>query len=120
MPVKSAGNLVSATSCGSIRKASNRVRISGEVIDVMTGGPIWADRYEGALEDVFGPQDNITSSVIPAIAPKVLHVEIARAQAKPTSSLTAYDLYLRAVAFVFEQKLEALEPGSGPSRPNRG
>jgi TolB-like protein/class 3 adenylate cyclase len=92
---------------GSIRKAGNRVRISGEVVDVMTGGPIWADRYEGALEDVFDLQDNITSSVIPAIAPKVLHVEIARAQAKPTSSLTAYDLYLRAVAFVFDQKLEA-------------
>ena len=92
---------------GSIRKASARLRISGEVVDVMTGGPIWADRFEGALEDVFDLQDNITSSVIPAIAPKVLHVEIARAQAKPTSSLTAYDLYLRAVALVFEQKLEA-------------
>jgi len=97
---------------GSIRKASNRVRISGEVIDVMTGGPIWADRYEGALEDVFDLQDNITSSVIPAIAPKVLHVEFARAQAKPTSSLTAYDLYLRAFALVVketpESSLEAL------------
>jgi TolB-like protein len=92
---------------GSIRKAGNRLRISGEVVDVVTGGPVWADRYEGALEDVFDLQDNITSSVIPAIAPKVLHVEIARAQAKPTSSLTAYDLYLRALALVFEQKLEA-------------
>jgi adenylate cyclase len=92
---------------GSIRKASNRLRISGEVVDVVTGGPIWADRFEGALEDVFDLQDNITSSVIPAIAPKVLQVEIARAQAKPTSSLTAYDLYLRALALVFEQKLEA-------------
>jgi adenylate cyclase len=92
---------------GSIRKDSNRLRISGEVVDVMTGGRIWADRYEGALKDVFDLQDNITSSVIPAIAPKVLHVEIARAQAKPTSSLTAYDLYPRAHALVFEQKSEA-------------
>lgn len=92
---------------GSIRKSSNRLRISGEVVDVMSGGPIWADRYEGALEDVFDLQDNITSSVIPAIAPMVLDVEIARAQANPTSSLTAYDLYLHALAFAFEVKLEA-------------
>ena len=92
---------------GSIRKASNRLRISGEVVDVTTGGPIWADRYEGALEDVFDLQDNITSSVIPAIAPKVLRIEIARAQAKPTSSLTAYDLYLRAFPLLFENQPEA-------------
>ncbi|MBI2736150.1 MAG: adenylate/guanylate cyclase domain-containing protein [Rhodospirillales bacterium] len=92
---------------GSIRRASNRLRISGEVIDVVTGGHIWADRFEGALEDVFDLQDNITSSVIPAIVPQVLHVEIARAQAKPTTSLTAYDLYLRALTLMFDQKAEA-------------
>jgi TolB-like protein len=92
---------------GSIRKASNRLRISGEVIDVVTGGHIWADRFEGALEDVFDLQDKITSSVIPAIVPQVLYVEIARAQAKPTTNLTAYDHYLRALALVFEQKAEA-------------
>src|SRR5262245_31088250 len=97
---------------GSIRKAGDRLRISGEVVDVTTGGPIWADRYEGALVDVFDLQDNITSSIIPAIAPKVLQVEIARAQAKPTSSLTAYDLYLRAFALFVkgtpQSSLEAL------------
>jgi TolB-like protein/class 3 adenylate cyclase/Tfp pilus assembly protein PilF len=92
---------------GSVRKAGNRLRIGGEVVDVMTGGPLWADRYEGALEDVFELQDNITSSLIPAIAPKVLHVEIERAQAKPTSSLTAYDLYLRALALLEKAKPEA-------------
>src|SRR5262249_26055550 len=69
---------------GSIRRASNRLRIGGEVVDVTTGGPIWADRYEGALENVFELQDDITSSTIAAIAPKMLHIEIARARAKPT------------------------------------
>lgn len=91
---------------GSVRKAGSRVRISGEVVDATTGGAIWADRIEGALEDVFDLQDNITSSIIPVIAPKVLQVEIARAQSKPTSSLSAYDLYLRALALVLEQEPE--------------
>jgi adenylate cyclase len=92
---------------GSIRKSSNRLRISGELVDVMTGGPVWADRFEGALEDVFDLQDRITSSIIAAIAPRVLHIEIARAQAKPTSNLTAYDLYLRATALCSARKPEA-------------
>jgi TolB-like protein/class 3 adenylate cyclase len=92
---------------GSIRKASNRVRIGGEVVDVTTGGPIWADRYEGAVENVFELQDNITSNIITAIAPKMLNIEMARARAKPTSSLTAYDLYLRALSLSFEQKADA-------------
>lgn len=92
---------------GSIRKAGNRLRIGGEVVDVVTGGSIWTDRYEGALEDVFDFQDSITSSVIAVIGPKVLHLEIARAQVKPTISLTAYDLCLRAFALIFKQTPDA-------------
>jgi len=89
---------------GSVRKAGNRLRISGQLIDTMTGNHIWADRYDGALEDVFDLQDSITSSVVAVITPKVVQAEIARAQAKPTNSLSAYDLYLRALALAFEDK----------------
>lgn len=92
---------------GSVRKADNRLRIGGELTDAVTGNQIWADRYDGALEDVFGLQDRITSNVVAAIAPKVMRVEIARAQAKPTNNLTAYDLYLRALALCSEYKAES-------------
>ena len=83
---------------GSVRKAGGRLRITGQLVDTTTGNHIWADRYEGALEDVFDLQDRITSSVVAVIEPKVQQVEIKRAQAKSTENLTAYDLYLRAFA----------------------
>jgi TolB-like protein len=83
---------------GSVRKAGGRLRITGQLVDATTGNHIWADRYEGALEDVFDLQDRITSSVVALIEPKVQQVEIKRAQAKSTENLTAYDLYLRAFA----------------------
>ena len=83
---------------GSVRKAGGRLRITGQLVDTTTGNHIWADRYEGALEDVFDLQDRITSSVVAVIEPKVQQAEIKRAQAKPTENLTAYDLYLHAFA----------------------
>ena len=83
---------------GSVRKAGGRLRITGQLVDATTGNHIWADRYEGALEDVFDLQDRITSSVVAVIEPKVQQAEIKRAQAKSTANLTAYDLYLRAFA----------------------
>jgi adenylate cyclase len=83
---------------GSVRKAGERLRITGEVVDATSDKLIWANRYEGALENVFNLQDSITLSVVAAIAPKMLQAEIARAQAKPTTNLSAYDLHLRAVA----------------------
>ena len=83
---------------GSVRKAGGRLRITGQLVDTTTGNHIWADRYEGALEDVFDLQDRITSSVVAVIEPKVQQAEIKRAQAKSTENLTAYDLYLRAFA----------------------
>jgi len=83
---------------GSVRKAGNRVRITGQLIDTMTGAHIWADRFDGALDDIFELQDEVASGVVGAIEPKLRQSEIERAARKPTESLDAYDLYLRALA----------------------
>ena len=83
---------------GSVRKAGNRVRITGQLIDTTTGAHIWADRFDGALDDIFELQDEVASSVVGAIEPRLRQSEIERAVRKPTDSLDAYDLYLRAVA----------------------
>jgi TolB-like protein len=83
---------------GSVRKASNRVRITGQLIDSATGAHLWADRFEGAFEDIFDLQDQMTASVVGAIAPKLEQAEIERAKLKPTESLDAYDYYLRGRA----------------------
>src|SRR6266571_4874423 len=83
---------------GSVRKAANRVRITGQLIDTTTGAHIWADRFDGALDDIFELQDQVASSVVGAIEPKLRRSEIERATRKPTDSLDAYDLYLRAIA----------------------
>ena len=83
---------------GSVRKAASRVRISAQLIDSSTGAHLWADRFEGTLEDIFDLQDQVTASVVAAIAPKLEPAEIARASGKPTQSLDAYDCYLRGIA----------------------
>jgi TolB-like protein len=83
---------------GSIRKADNRMRITGQLIDATTGAHIWADRFEGTLENVFDLQDQMTESVAGAIAPELERAEIERAVQKPTESLDAYDYYLRGMA----------------------
>jgi TolB-like protein/class 3 adenylate cyclase len=83
---------------GSVRKAANRVRITGQLIDTATGAHIWADRFDGALDDIFDLQDQIASNVAGAIEPKLRQSEIERANRKPAANLTAYDLYLRALA----------------------
>jgi adenylate cyclase len=82
---------------GSVRKAGSRVRITGQLIEATTGAHIWAERYDRDLTDIFELQDEITRSVVAAIEPSLLNVEIARARAKPTEDLAAYDLYLRAL-----------------------
>jgi adenylate cyclase len=79
-------------------KAANRVRITGQLIDTATGAHIWADRFDGTLDDIFELQDQVASCVAAAIEPKLLQSEIERAVRKPTESLAAYDLYLRALA----------------------
>ena len=83
---------------GSVRKAGNRVRITGQLIDTTTGAHIWADRIDGSLDDIFELQDQVASKVVGAIEPKLRLAEIERAARKPTNSLDAYDLYLRALA----------------------
>ena len=83
---------------GSVRKARNRLRIAGQLIDAETGAHLWADHFDGALEDMFDLQDHVTSSVVGAIAPKLQHEEIKRAKRKPTQNLDAYDYYLRGLA----------------------
>lgn len=82
---------------GSVRKAGNRVRITGQLIEAETARHVWADRFEGTLEDVFELQDRITESIVSAIQPNMLRAEIERARVKPTSNLQAYDLLLRAL-----------------------
>ena len=83
---------------GSVRKAANRVRITGQLIDASTGAHLWADRFDGGLEDIFDLQDQVTASVVGAIAPKLEQAEIERAKRKPTENLDAYDYYLRGMA----------------------
>ena len=78
-----------------VRKASRKVRITGQLTDVMTGGHLWADRFERDLTDVFTLQDEVAVAVVSAIQPKLLQTEIEMALRRP-ESLTAYDFYLRA------------------------
>ena len=85
---------------GSVRKGGNQVRITGQLIDALTGAHLWADRFDGSLEDVFELQDKVASSVAGVIEPALQAAEAARSAARPTTDLTAYDLYLRAYAMV--------------------
>jgi adenylate cyclase len=82
---------------GSVRKASGKVRIAGQLIDAVTGAHIWADRFERDLTDVFALQDEVTVAVVSAIQPKLLQTEIALATRRRPENLTAYDFYLRAL-----------------------
>jgi adenylate cyclase len=93
---------------GSVRKAGGKVRITGQLIDSDTGSHLWADRFDGSLDDVFELQDQVTTSVVSAIAPKITQAEIERARRKPAGSLDGYDLYLRALALSHQFTPESL------------
>jgi TolB-like protein len=83
---------------GSVRKAGGRVRITGQLIEATIGTHLWADKFEGSLDNIFELQDRVTSSVVGVIAPKIERAEIDRATRKPTENLEAYDWYLRGMA----------------------
>jgi adenylate cyclase len=85
---------------GSVRKVGNRVRITGQLIDAASGAHLWADRFDGSLDDVFELQDKVASSVAGVIEPALQAAETARSAGRPTDDLTAYDLYLRASEMV--------------------
>src|SRR5499427_461545 len=98
---------------GSVRKTGNRVRITAQLIDATSGAHLWADRFDGSLEDVFDLQDKVAISVAGVIEPALQAAEVHRSAARPTSDITAYDLYLRALAIYYpitkERLLNALE-----------
>lgn len=94
---------------GSVRKAANRVRITGQLIDAATGAHLWAERFETTLDDIFELQDEIAASVAGAITPQLERAEIERAKRKPTESLDAYDYYLRGMANLHRGTREAID-----------
>jgi TolB-like protein len=94
---------------GSIRKSANRIRITGQLIDAIDGTHLWADRFDGALEDMLDLQDHLTANVVNAIAPKLEQIEIVRAKRKPTESLGAYDFFLRGLASVYRATRESID-----------
>jgi len=87
---------------GSARKSANRIRIAGQLIDASSGTHLWADRFEGALKDIFELQDEVTASVVGAITPRLQQAEIERVRRKPTESLDAYDFFLRGLANAYK------------------
>lgn len=112
---------------GSVRRGGNRVRISGQLIDAVTGAHLWADHFDGSLEDVFDLQDRVAANVAGVIEPVLQAVETTRSATRPTSDLTAYDLYLRAYAMFLSsarqfpearrlmEQAVARDPGYGPA-----
>lgn len=93
---------------GSVRRAGQRLRITGQLIDASSGEHLWAERFEGSLDDVFELQDQVTESVVGAIAPQLERAEIERAKRKPTADLGAYDFYLRGTAKLHHGSREAI------------
>jgi adenylate cyclase len=91
---------------GSVRKASGRVRITCQLIEANANHHVWADRFEGTLEDIFDLQDRVTERVVGAIEPSLRLAEIERAKSKPTENLAAYDLYLRSLPHVYAMTKE--------------
>jgi TolB-like protein/Tfp pilus assembly protein PilF len=94
---------------GSVRKAGNRVRITGQLIDATTGAHLWAERFEGSLENVFELQDQVASGVVGAIDPKLLEAEMARVKRKPSANPDAYDCFLRGSAHIYQWTNEGNE-----------
>lgn len=94
---------------GSVRKSARRVRITGQLAEATRGEQLWAERFEGSLDDIFLLQDEIAASVAGAIAPQLERAEIARASRKPTENLNAYDFYLRGMSDLHRGSREAID-----------
>jgi TolB-like protein len=94
---------------GSLRKAGNRVLITAQLIDAATGAHLWADRFDGALDDIFELQDQIAARVVGAVLPELERAEIERAKRTPTTNLSAYDCYLRGIANLNLGSREAID-----------
>jgi adenylate cyclase len=92
---------------GSVRKSGGRVRITGQLIEAATGSHLWADRFEGSLEDIFELQDNVVTSVVGAIVPQLVLDSAEQVVRKPAENLDSYDRYLRGIAFGYKRTLEA-------------
>jgi adenylate cyclase len=93
---------------GSVRRAGSRVRITAQLIEAFTGAHLWADRFDGSLEDVFELQDKVAISVAGVIEPALQAAEMRRSAERPTNDLTAYDLYLRALSSSFSWERSGL------------
>ena len=91
---------------GGVRKAGNRVRITAQLLEAETGAHLWADKYDGALENIFDLQDQITDHVVGIVEPSLQRSEIERSRRKRPENLDAYDLYLRALPHVAAQMPE--------------
>jgi TolB-like protein/class 3 adenylate cyclase len=104
---------------GSVRKAGQRVRITGQLIDAVTGTHLWADRFDGSLEDIFELQDKVASNVAGVIEPTLQTAESLRVADRPSTDLNAYELYLRALpdfhSYERARILRALDPHYGPA-----
>lgn len=79
-----------------MRRAGNQIRINAQLIDAKTGGHLWAERYDGAFENIFAFQDEITTKIVTALEVTLTSSDLARVECKPTTSIEAYGLYLRA------------------------
>jgi len=98
---------------GSVRTAGGQVRITAQLIEAATGAHLWADRFDGSLEDVFELQDQVAISVAGVIEPALEAAEIRRSAERPTNDVTAYDLYLRALALAFSWERDDVERALG-------
>jgi TolB-like protein len=93
---------------GSVRKAGGRVRITAQLIEAESGAHLWADRFDGSLEEVFDLQDKVAISVAGVIEPALRAAETRRTAARPTADVTAYDLYLRALPIFYSLTREGI------------
>jgi TolB-like protein/class 3 adenylate cyclase len=94
---------------GSVRRAANRLRVTGQLVEGIAGAHVWADKFEGAVEDVFDLQDQLSQSIVGAIEPSLRRAEIDRARSKRPEALGAYDLYLRALPHAYANTIRDSE-----------